>query len=192
MSTNIFTEKNVSSFCIFFSKNTCELDILLTRTFNILTTNMLIKLTMLWTTGPWSSIEPLRPAKVVVLVLVVLCVDMCLFAAGPFLYLVLFIALLWSSIDCLVGEEETGCFSLTCGMCTVCHGLFALPSVSMVGYILWFWLCLDTFCTIFVVFASIPILSVCWFCINTYLVSLFVCVEVLQPSQPKWGHVERS
>ena len=42
---NIFAEKNVSSFCIsksyshFFSKNTCELDILLTRTVNILTTN---------------------------------------------------------------------------------------------------------------------------------------------------------
>ena len=38
---------------IFFSKNTCELDILLTRTVNILTTNELVKLTMLWTTGPW-------------------------------------------------------------------------------------------------------------------------------------------
>ena len=44
---------NVSSFCIckryshFFSKNTCELDIVLTRTVNILTTNELIKLTML-------------------------------------------------------------------------------------------------------------------------------------------------
>ena len=52
--TNIFAEKNVSVFCIcksyshfFFSKNTCELDIVLTRTVNILTTNELIKLTML-------------------------------------------------------------------------------------------------------------------------------------------------
>ena len=50
----------MSSFCIcksyshFFSKNTCELDILLTRAVNILTTNELVKLTMLWTTGPWS------------------------------------------------------------------------------------------------------------------------------------------
>ena len=35
------------------SKNACELDIVLTRTFNILTTNELVKLTMLWTTGPW-------------------------------------------------------------------------------------------------------------------------------------------
>ena len=37
----------------FFSKNTCELDIVFTRTVNILTTNEHIKLTMLWTTGPW-------------------------------------------------------------------------------------------------------------------------------------------
>ena len=35
-----------------FNKNTCELDIVLSRTINILTTNKLIKLTMLWTTGP--------------------------------------------------------------------------------------------------------------------------------------------
>ena len=38
---------------IFFSKNTLELDIILTRTVNILTTNEIVKLTMLWTTGPW-------------------------------------------------------------------------------------------------------------------------------------------
>ena len=50
---NIFAEKNVSSFCIcksyshFFSKNTCELDIVLPRTVNILTTNELVKLRML-------------------------------------------------------------------------------------------------------------------------------------------------
>ena len=37
---------------VFFSKNTCESAIALTRTVNILTTNELIKLTMLWTTGP--------------------------------------------------------------------------------------------------------------------------------------------
>ena len=35
-----------------FSKNTCELDIVLTRTVNILTTIELVKLTTLWTTGP--------------------------------------------------------------------------------------------------------------------------------------------
>ena len=56
---NIFAEKNVSSFCKsyshFFSKNTCELAIILIRTVNILTTNKLVKLTMLWTTGPWSG-----------------------------------------------------------------------------------------------------------------------------------------
>ena len=50
--------KNVSSFCIcksyshFFSKNTCELDIVLTRTVNIFTTNELVKLTMLQQVGP--------------------------------------------------------------------------------------------------------------------------------------------
>ena len=49
MYTNIFVEKNVSHF---FSKNTCELDIVLTRTVNILTTNELVKLTMLCTIGP--------------------------------------------------------------------------------------------------------------------------------------------
>ena len=49
----------MSSFCIcksyshFFSKNTCKLDIVLTRTVKILTTNELVKLTVLWTTGPW-------------------------------------------------------------------------------------------------------------------------------------------
>ena len=43
----------MSSFCIyksyshFFSKNNCELDNVLTITFNILTTNELVKLTML-------------------------------------------------------------------------------------------------------------------------------------------------
>ena len=35
-----------------FSKNTYELDIVLSRIVNILTTNKLIKLTMLWTMGP--------------------------------------------------------------------------------------------------------------------------------------------
>ena len=49
----IFLLKNVSSFCIcksysrIFSKNTCKLDIVLTRTGNILATNELVKLTML-------------------------------------------------------------------------------------------------------------------------------------------------
>ena len=38
---------------IFFSKNTYDLDIVLMRTVNILTTNELIELTMLWKTGPW-------------------------------------------------------------------------------------------------------------------------------------------
>ena len=37
---------------IFFSKNTCEFDIVLTGTVNVLTTNELVKLTMLWTTQP--------------------------------------------------------------------------------------------------------------------------------------------
>ena len=51
----------MSSFCIcksyshFFSKNACELDIVFTRTVNILTLNELVKLTTLWTTGPRCS-----------------------------------------------------------------------------------------------------------------------------------------
>ena len=54
----------MSSFCIcksyshFFSKNTCELDIVFTRTVNILTTNELVKLTVLWITGPWLIVTP--------------------------------------------------------------------------------------------------------------------------------------
>ena len=38
---------------IFSAKNTYELDIVLTRTVNILTTNEPIKLTTLWTTELW-------------------------------------------------------------------------------------------------------------------------------------------
>ena len=55
---NIFAEKMWVAFAfakathIFFSKNTCELDIVLTRTVNILTTNELVKLMTLQTTGP--------------------------------------------------------------------------------------------------------------------------------------------
>ena len=52
--TLLFLLKNVSrSYSHFFSKNTCELNIVLSRTVNILTTNELIKLMMLWTIGPW-------------------------------------------------------------------------------------------------------------------------------------------
>ena len=40
------------SYSHFFSKNTCELDIVLTGSVNILTTNELVKLMMLWTIGP--------------------------------------------------------------------------------------------------------------------------------------------
>ena len=51
--TNKFAEKMWVAFAFhIFSKNNCELDIVLTRTVNILTTNELVKLTMLWTTGP--------------------------------------------------------------------------------------------------------------------------------------------
>ena len=50
--TLIFLLKNVSSiyksYSHFFSKNTCELDIVLTRIVNILTTNEFVKLTMLY------------------------------------------------------------------------------------------------------------------------------------------------
>ena len=44
---------NLQKLLTFFQQNICELDIVLTRTVNILTTNELVKLTMLWTTEPW-------------------------------------------------------------------------------------------------------------------------------------------
>ena len=51
-----FAEKMwvAKSYSHFFSKNNCELDIVLTRTVHILITNELVKLTMLWTTEPLS------------------------------------------------------------------------------------------------------------------------------------------
>ena len=65
MTYAVFAVKNISRVCIwkklltfakathiFFSNNTCGLDIELTRTVNILTINELVKLTMLGTTGP--------------------------------------------------------------------------------------------------------------------------------------------
>ena len=58
---NIFAEKMLVAFAFakathffFFSKNTFELNIIITRTVNTLTTNEPVKLTMLWTTGPRS------------------------------------------------------------------------------------------------------------------------------------------
>ena len=50
--TLIFCWKNLQKLLNYFQKNTCELATVLTRTVNILTTNELINLTMLWTTGP--------------------------------------------------------------------------------------------------------------------------------------------
>ena len=45
-----------------FSENTCELDVVLTRIVNILTTNELTQLMMLWTTRPCiiSGLDTLR------------------------------------------------------------------------------------------------------------------------------------
>ena len=49
---------------IFFSKNTREFGIVLTRTINILTTTELVKLTMVWTAGPILKNEwPLRESS---------------------------------------------------------------------------------------------------------------------------------
>ena len=48
---NIFAEK-MWVYSLFFSKNTCELDIVLTWTVSIFTIKKLIKLMVLWTTGP--------------------------------------------------------------------------------------------------------------------------------------------
>ena len=50
-----------------------------------------------------------------------------------FLRFVLFAVLLFCLVDplrhCVIsfGEEGAGYFSLVCGLCTVCHGVFALP-----------------------------------------------------------------
>ena len=55
-----FAEKNVSSFCsakathIFSAKNIRILYIESAKTVNEMTLNELVKLTTLWTTGPWS------------------------------------------------------------------------------------------------------------------------------------------
>ena len=63
----IFCWKNVSSFCtakathIFSAKNFRIMYIESPKTVNEMTLNELVKLTMLWTTGPWSSTpEPIR------------------------------------------------------------------------------------------------------------------------------------
>ena len=49
---------------IFVSKNTCELDIVLTRIVNILSTNEHVKLTTLWTTGTWfPKLSAVRPQR---------------------------------------------------------------------------------------------------------------------------------
>ena len=59
--TEIFCWKNVSSFCsakathIFSSKNIRILYIEAAKTVNEMTLNELVKLTTLWTAGPWSS-----------------------------------------------------------------------------------------------------------------------------------------
>ena len=50
--TVAFAFANLQKLLTFFSKNTCDLDVVLTRTVNGLTTNKLLKLTMLWTAGP--------------------------------------------------------------------------------------------------------------------------------------------
>ena len=63
-------QKNTNTF--FFQQNTCELHIVLTRTVNILAINELVKLIMLWRTGPWNFMDrarirsrnPRRPCQV--------------------------------------------------------------------------------------------------------------------------------
>ena len=50
-----FANANAKATHIFSAKNNCELNIVLTRTVNILTINKLVKLMMLWTTGPSSN-----------------------------------------------------------------------------------------------------------------------------------------
>ena len=62
----------------FFSKNTCELDIVLTRTVNILTTNKLTEQMVLWITGPWYFSYYSIQTFVVVLIRSALHWDPCL------------------------------------------------------------------------------------------------------------------
>ena len=61
----IFCWKNVSSFCssthIFSAKYIRILYIESVKTVNEMTLNGLVKLTMLWTTGPWLQAGPLQP-----------------------------------------------------------------------------------------------------------------------------------
>ena len=63
-----FAEKNMSSFCsakathIFSAKNIRILHIEVAKTVNENTLNELVKLTMLWTTGPWIFTLPSPPS----------------------------------------------------------------------------------------------------------------------------------
>ena len=61
-STHAMNRWICKSYSHFFSKNTSELDIVLTRTVIILTTNELVKLAMLWTTGPSLVVSSSSPA----------------------------------------------------------------------------------------------------------------------------------
>ena len=58
----IFLLKKCAKLPTFFQQEKkWELDTVLARTVNILTTNELVKLTMLWTTGPWKKVK--HPGK---------------------------------------------------------------------------------------------------------------------------------
>ena len=83
--------KNVicKSYSHFFSKNTCELDIVLTRTVNILTINTLVKPTMLWTTGPWTILGS--------------CFMICICAICACLEALFFFA--WQLVELMVGVD---------------------------------------------------------------------------------------
>ena len=98
-------------------------------------------------------------SKAVVLLLFVLCVALWLPAASFFVFFLFFFfvfffpcyIMLVVVLICLVGpvcylipwwrrRSWLLCFSVVCGSCTVCLGLFALPLEVIGSYVLWLWL----------------------------------------------------
>ena len=106
---------------IFSAKIICELDIVLTRTVNILTTNGLVKLTMLWTTGPRVSTDRSKAS-----VTFILCTCIC-----SFICVILFVIICCSSFLLLAPWEN----------CTswLWHFLYTFSSVLWFQWRRWFY-----------------------------------------------------
>ena len=78
--TLIFFAENIWVVLTCFQQKYCELDIILTRAVNILTTNELVKLTMLWTTRRKRTFWHVQPTKtqISLLILADAQLDQCL------------------------------------------------------------------------------------------------------------------